>query len=347
MAIPSEAEAARIVAANLTEWLGASAQVVREQHAADRGVDFVFGVGPRRFIAEYKSSAQAPNIKSAVEQLQSYRSRSRDVLLVVVPYMGDVGREICREVDISWMDLSGNAHIAAGGILVHVEGRPNKYRQLGRPSSVFSPVASRVVRWLLAHPDEPASQREISKANGLDEGFTSRIVGRLVAEGFAERGERSVKVRDPALLLASWHEAYDFSRHRLIRTHGTARSSESLVAEVSRKFKELGIDHAATGLAAAWLHTRFAGFRLATFFIEDVLDADALGDAGLREVQKGENVWLVVPNDVGVFQPIEEIDGVPCVHKVQVYVDLKGHPERAREAAESIRSAYLSEVHDG
>ncbi len=43
----------------------------------------------------------------------------------------------------------------------------------------------------------------------------------------------------------------------------------------------------------------------------------------------------------GVFHGVQEVVGVRCVHPVQVYVDLKGHPERADEAAEHLLREHL------
>jgi len=51
----------------------------------------------------------------------------------------------------------------------------------------------------------------------------------------------------------------------------------------------------------------------------------------LREDAQGANMWLVVPNDQGVFHGAADWEGVRCVHPVQVYLDLLAHPERARE----------------
>jgi hypothetical protein len=56
---------------------------------------------------------------------------------------------------------------------------------------------------------------------------------------------------------------------------------------------------------------------------------------------KGANVWLVVPNDVGVFDGVETKEGTACVHPVQAYVDLLRHPERAKEAAAELRTRML------
>ena len=60
-------------------------------------------------------------------------------------------------------------------------------------------------------------------------------------------------------------------------------------------------------------------------------------ELGFREEAGGANTWLVVPNDDGVFDGVELVDGIRCVHPVQAYVDLKDHPEGATEAAEELR----------
>ena len=54
---------------------------------------------------------------------------------------------------------------------------------------------------------------------------------------------------------------------------------------------------------------------------------------------RGANIWLVIPNDEGVSHEA----GHPCFsvqsttfaefHSIQLYLDLKGHPERRQEVA--------------
>jgi hypothetical protein len=89
-------------------------------------------------------------------------------------------------------------------------------------------------------------------------------------------------------------------------------------------------------LTAAWAWTHFADHRLVTFFVSrPLLEPEAVG---LRPVSQGENVWLVVPRDEGVFYGAETIFGLRCVHPVQTWLDLSGHPERSKEAAEHLRA---------
>ncbi len=58
----------------------------------------------------------------------------------------------------------------------------------------------------------------------------------------------------------------------------------------------------------------------------------------LRRNDRGANVQLIGPDDRGVFDGGGDADGLPCVARVQVYLDLLHLPERATEAAEELRA---------
>ena len=77
------------------------------------------------------------------------------------------------------------------------------------------------------------------------------------------------------------------------------------------------------------------------FYVDQMPPAEARQAMGFHEEQKGENVWLVVPNDEGVFDGAAESGGIRCVHPVQVYMDLKDQPDRSAEAAEQLRAKLL------
>jgi hypothetical protein len=267
--------------------------------------------------------------------------------MVAVPYMGEVGRRVCEEANVAWLDLSGNARIFAPGIRVRVEGQPNRFKRPGRPSTAFAPKSSRITRWLLMHPNRPIIQRELAEQTGVDEGFTSRIVARLEDDDLVVRDPNgAIRPRDPDLLLDAWSEAYDFSKHRVIRGHVTARSGDLLLRRVAGELVKHGGRHAATGLAAAWLFTRFAGFRIVTIYMGEDPSKPLLEDLAFRDEASGANLWLVIPDDEGVFDGAAERDGVRCVHPVQAYLDLQAHPERAGDAARELRRDCLTWTND-
>lgn len=322
---------------------------VRSQPAGPEP-DAVIELGGLTFVVEWKSSSAVAAVATAARQARKDASGlgQRAIPLVAVPFMGAVGRERCEEAGIGWLDLSGNARIVAPGIHVRVEGKPNRFKRRGRPSSAFAPKSSRIARWLLMHPDRPMTQREIAHATDMDEGFTSRIVAKLEEDDLIVREpDGAIRPRDPGLLLDAWREDYDFSKHHVLSGHVPARSGDALLRRVAAALRKRGDRHAATGLAAAWLLSRFAGFRIVTIYLAEQPAPALLAQLGFREGAQGPNAWLVVPNDEGVFHGADDRDGIRCVHPVQAYLDLKEHPERANEAADQLRAELLSWSTDG
>ena len=351
MGAVSEQRAIRLATAILAELLEIPSEVVDPHYEPHEGrVDAVIAAGPYRFVIEYKGSGRAAPVSKAIDQLRRFGSVGvqPSIPVVLVPFMGDVGRKLCSDAGVGWLDLSGNAHIFAPGLRIHVEGKPNQYKERGRPSSAFAPKSSRVARWLLMNPRDWFSQSVIADSTSMDQGFTSRILARLVQDGLVERNtDGEFRPRDPVLLLDAWREVYEFSKHHAIKGHVSARSGDELLRKLSRRLKDAGVPFAATGLAGAWLIDHFAGFRITTVCIENPLDDGVLDSIGFRPEPRGANVWFVVPNDLEVIWSGEEReeggDLIPCVHQVQVYLDLKGHPERAKDAAEKLRERLIAD----
>ena len=98
------------------------------------GADLVVTAGPT-FVIEVNKSTSAAPIAAAAKKAQEYAARlpRRAVPLVAVPFMGEVGRKVCEEAGVGWFDLRGNAHIIAPGLRVIVEGKPNRFKTVGRP----------------------------------------------------------------------------------------------------------------------------------------------------------------------------------------------------------------------
>lgn len=292
-----------------------------------------------KFMLRYKSVGSLASVALAASQLRALSKRfSEDVVPVLaVPFMSESGREHCKEVGINWLDRSGNARIVAPGIYVFVEGHKNKFRRRGRPETPFGPSGSRIARWLLMYPGKPIRQRALASATGLNEGHVSRIVGRLIDLELVERGESGVQAGHPDRLLDVWNDEYRFDRHRIIEGHVSVVAGDGVVQQTMPVLEDIGENYAVTGLAAAWQLNRHAGYRLSTIYLEKEPSEELLRRIGFRREPRGANTWLVIPNDEGVFQGAADISGVRCVHPVQVYLDLKGHPERAPEAAAELR----------
>jgi hypothetical protein len=57
-----------------------------------------------------------------------------------------------------------------------------------------------------------------------------------------------------------------------------------------------------------------------------------------RRVSTGGNLWLIIPEDEGVFSGGEECQGFPLVGDVQIYLDLLPVGQRGPETAAEFRN---------
>ena len=343
---PTEKQAAEL----LTDVLSAlfetkpSAIRVRESPAAS-AFDFLITVPGYRFLAEYKMQASAGALATAVSRLTQHIAVHTDKVLplIVVPFMGAVGQRLCSESSVSWVDLCGNARIVAPGLRISIEGRSNKYADRGRPPNVFAPKSSRVIRQLLFEPELFQTQAELARKTGLGEGYISKIVRRLEREEYVDVNQGgAIRSRDPNLLLDAWRDAYDFERHRTIKGHVPARSGDDLLNRLVKVFSDKKLEYATTGLSAAWLYTRFVAFRLVTVYLSSWPSPTLLNEMDFLDEPKGANLWLILPDDEGVFYGSDKQDGICCVSPIQAYLDLKGQPERAKDAALELRKRLLT-----
>ena len=353
MKIPRESVAIRLVTERLVEIFGVSevAEDINIGVRSDDGHqwDAVFAGRGLSFVLEWRRSGSPSHVAAAIRTLETAKhSFPHEVIpLLAVPYMGEAAQELCMRAELPWLDLSGNARIIVPGIFYQNLGNPNRFRRAGRPESAFGPKGARITRRLLMEPtNKPVRQRTLASSTGLDEGHTSRIVGKLLEAGLVHRGEDGIRVTDSNALLAAWREDYRFDRHHVIRGHIAARGGDQLTQAISEILSRTEEPYAATALPAAWLWTRYAGFRLSTVYLATLPSTALKEELGFREDARGANTWLVVPNDEGVFDGVELVDGIRCVHPVQAFIDLKDHPERASESAEELRRRFFLRGND-
>jgi DNA-binding Lrp family transcriptional regulator len=305
-----------------------------QQQALDGGLDAIINSNGRLWLIEVKAAASPGVVALAAEQMARLSTRD-GIAVLVVPFMTPAGAKAAEERELNWLDLSGNAHIRDKDLYVSIQGRPNQFPTRGRPSSAFAPKSSRVARTLLLDPERWWRQKELSEHTDLDAGRVSRVVRRLEDDELIARDRALLRPRNRDLLLDAWADEYHFGRHDTIAGHISGSGIE-LARELDHRLREADVDHAFTGLPAAWALDRFARFRLNSVYVHG--DPRAAADAiELRRNERGANVQLIGPDDRGVFDGQQDVDELPCVSSVQVYLDLLALPERAREAAEELR----------
>lgn len=289
------------------------------------------------WVFEVKKSSSPGLIWAAAETLGEYAGEGLRV--VVVPFMTPAGEKAASRLGLNWVDLSGNAQIRADQLYISVRGRANQFAGRGRPSSPFAPKSARITRVMLLEPGRWWRRKELGTVTDLDSGHVSRIVRRLLDLGLLEEEGQLVRPLEPSRLLDAWEDEYRFDRHEVLLGHVSGAGIE-LSRTLEERLVEADGRHAFTGLAAAWALEGFARFRLNSVYVDG--DPHRVAEEiGLRVNDRGANVQLIVPDDLGVFTGARSVEGLMCVAPVQAYLDLKHLPERAAEAADRLRERGL------
>lgn len=319
----------------LAELFGESASTIGlSWQEDDHGTDVSVDAGGRSWAVRAKTSSSPGTIAAVAQRFADVNGDATPLL--VVPYMTAGGARTAAERGLNWVDLSGNASLRAEGLYVSVQGQENKYARRGRPRTAFAPKSSRIARALLLDPTRWWRQKELAEGAEVDPGQVSRTVHRLADDELLDLDDGEVRARDPDLLLDAWDDYYRLDRHDIVSGHLSGSGME-LARELHARLEHADIDHAFTGLPAAWALDPFARFRLVSVYV-DGDPRTAAKQVGLRPNERGANVQLIGPDDHGVFDGRCDADGLPVVAPVQVYVDLQHLPERAAEAAEHLRA---------
>jgi hypothetical protein len=130
--------AAQQAAEILTSLLGVGPGALR---FPDQRADVITMQGGLTFAVRQIRSGAAGPVALAADIVRSRASElgKRVLPVLVVPFMSKAGQERCEAMGVAWLDLSGNARIFAAGIRISEQGHPNRFKQRGRPASVFAP----------------------------------------------------------------------------------------------------------------------------------------------------------------------------------------------------------------
>jgi DNA-binding MarR family transcriptional regulator len=216
--------------------------------------------------------------------------------------------------------------------------RPNE-----RYRNPYAAKASRIPRWLLLHPHDTFRIRELSAEVDVDEGFASRTISGLAAEGLVDvakdpRDERarSVRLVEPRRLLEEWLTSWRRRPPAQRLSIGTRDVAGTL--EAIRNAAPYLPRHAISGLAGA------------SFLDRAVEPADVLVVIERSAAEALKDVLLATPSESGLLRvgllpdafPLrlaQDRAGLPIADAVQLWLDTAAAGERARTAAQAVAAS--------
>lgn len=247
---------------------------------------------------------------------------------------------------VGWVDETGAAEIAIGGIVVSRTGRPQLAPK--RPPG-WTPAALAVAEALLC--GTPATVKSTTEATGLSTGSCTAALlmlgGLDLITALASRGRASGReLGDPAALLAAYATAATALRSPLSLPVGVLwRDPVRGVGELGGRFNAANIRWAVTGSFAAHLlapHlTELGTVELYVAASSPASLEAAAAAAGLRAMSGGRLV-LRPPPSAGVLRLAREENGVVVAPWPRVYADLRTVGVRGEEAAEHLAEVMLA-----
>ena len=315
----------------------------------DPGIDMVAEInvsGNRHtLVFQCNYNSQPRHVRMALLQLREYASRlgKGTTPILMAPYLSPEGQALCRESEVGFLDLAGNARIVFNGVFIEriVGNKPPAVRRELR--SIFKPKAAQVLRVMLRNPRRTWRVTELADAADVSLGHVSNVRTALLDREWARVSPEGLSLSEPDKILDAWRGAYEPPEGRRVRFYTTLHGS--MFEEASLKALQ-ATDNGGQAIlgsfsAARWL-APYARVSTQYFYADDTGLDRLQALLKLSSASKGENVIITVPKDHGIFRDITEpAPGVFCTSVVQTYLDLTTAGERGQEAADHLRGEKM------
>jgi len=308
------------------------------------GVAIRLKIGAERemLLCEIVSQSFPKQIREkGLQLLETTEQGKRGYPVIIAPYISELGKEICTKMGVGFLDLSGNAYLDLSSFYLHIEGKPNKFKSLGKLSGLFNPKGERVLRfYLLQGKDESLKNyRQITAEVSVSLGQVSKVNKKLDELGFWIEESKSVKALDKKKLLDLWRDNYRFERNRILYFYSIKQ-----IPQIEKQFAELcstnGMQYALTLFSGGNRLAPFTRYHVATSYFSGDIEK-IKGELELKEVPSGANLQIIIPYDEGVYYKAQEVNSIIVANPIQIYLDLYNVKGRGREQAEFLRERII------
>ena len=260
--------------------------------------------------------------------------------LLLSPHLPDSLATDLRREGISHADLNGRFFVQTPGLVLDRRPSGSRYRNPESNVDVFSLKSSRIPRALLAHRNKVWTQEELTQRTGVSRGLVSRILKALQEEEWITQTIKASRTQPAQYVLSQFDKlldawkAVDHWNDRVTTQQFSLLSSDP--DEIARKVTDFaGTDEVAfTQWYAAHLRHPYTTPPVVSAYVIYRRHLDLpLG----RKVNSGGNLWLMYPEDDGLFLEKQRVNGLHLVPDAQIYLDLIGTGQRGPDQAEALR----------
>lgn len=282
-------------------------------------------------------------LREAITRLLRFRHHSNraDYLVVAGPFITADGAAVCAEEKVGYFDFAGNCRLHFAQCYLERSGRPNPFRKDAKTlvPNLYGPKSERILRILFQNVATPWKVLPLAEAARVSTGTVSAVRTLLLEREWARDTPDGLQLTQAKALLKDWALMWARRREKP-RSFFTLLPLDQAEQRMAAYAREQSRPFALTGAAGAWRRAPITRYQRTQVYWEG--DPAELADAlGFKAAETGANIHILRPRDEAVLLTRDEIDGVPVVSPLQLYLDLQRDPARGEEAAEQIWTTLL------
>ena len=249
------------------------------------------------------------------------------------------------EKGIHFFSKDGACRITLPGIITYIVKIQNKNQTESRNSggSPFVGKGAMLPRIFFNQPKHIWTLGELASEVAMTKAYASIILHRMKDNEYVRQEDNGYRMVNPEKMLDDWLAVYRFNRYvrrqMFAGSFDTLRKGFNMVAE---RLKDQNVRFGFMGSSDAYLRTPYMESSIVMAYTEQIPDELP----NLFPVESDGNVILYIPQNAGFLYGGHEVDGLPVVSDVQLYLDLKRMPGRNEDQADYLRDTLLNWSND-
>lgn len=321
----------------------------------DYGIDYVFEIdtaqGKWIVPVEIKKQAYPRDVKQAIWAFDEYRQENKGKQNIVPLFVADLisegAREVLKNHNIGYYELSGTLYIKHKQILIDIQ-RPRKRAAKSGASDLFTGAREMVVHALLHSRGEWFSGEELSRFSDTSSFTVSGVLKEferrewLIKSSEGGRSQRR-KLTNPSAVLNSWAEAFRQRKKKSFYGYLFATDAVDCAIKIDQRTRrsDTPVKWAITGaLSANQASPLLTGVNVAEIIVPLGHADRFMQSTEIKRAEKGYNVVLHEWPSAGL-QFIDTDNPFPCASNFIQYLSLLDGKGRNAELAEQFRRDIL------
>ncbi|MBR4050607.1 MAG: hypothetical protein IKK09_08940 [Clostridia bacterium] len=291
----------------------------------------------QKYCIEVRSNGEKRFVNMFMKQALQHNDDCCYVFMA--PYVSDTSAESLYNNNLSYIDLSGNCYILSRRIIIHFEGKENKYVEKREKKNYFSKssgATSAIIRTMLDKPFEKWQVKQLCEETGKSLGMVSNVKRFLKERAWIDEDtEGKFGLIDIKELLYSWAKDYHKKESRKLEYY-----SLDSIPELEKEISSWSVEHDNSavlgGFSAAARYSPTVRYKKVDVYVEQQHLNDFVRDLDLQPVDAGGNIVITIPHDETPLMFYREINSSFVTSPIQTILDLLGNVGRGEEAADAI-----------